>query len=167
MYLPVDEDCLPTEFNVSNCGASRGVEVFNSKAGVGFQKNASSTWKDIGVYNVRMGTKYGLRGNGYIEYDTAGLSISRSTDVLSLEKQLLASYTTLDYWQGRTDKPFSFLSRLQTDGYIPSLSFGYQAGAPYRQTGGTGSLVLGGHDRSRRSDNTLQSSSEINLFVGA
>lgn len=178
VYLPVDEDCLPTGFNVSNCGASRGVEVFNSKAGVGFQKNASSTWKDIGVYKVRMGTKYGLKGNGYIGYDTVGMAISRSTDVISLEKQVLASYATPDYWQGRmglskwsmdftdTDKPLSFLGRLKTDGYIPSLSFGYQAGAPYRQTGVTGSLVLGGYDRSRRSDNTLQLSSEINLFVG-
>ncbi|KAJ4988990.1 eukaryotic aspartyl protease [Stagonosporopsis vannaccii] len=178
VYLPIDEDCMPTGFNVSNCGTSRGVEVFNSKAGIGFQKNASSTWEEIGIYKVRMGARYGLAGNAYFGYDTVGPSTSRSVDVPTLERQALASYATPDYWQGRlglsmyplnftdTDRPHSFLSRLKEEGHIPSLSFGYQAGAPYRQTGVTGSLVLGGYDRSRRSDNTLLLSSTQDLLVG-
>lgn len=178
IYLPIDEDCMPTGFNVSNCGASRGVEVFNSKAGIGFQKNASSSWDEIGIYKVRMGARYGLAGNAYFGYDTVGPSTSRSVDVPTLEKQAVASFATPDYWQGRlglsmysmnftdSDRPHSFLSRLKEEGHIPSLSFGYQAGAPYRQTGVTGSLVLGGYDRSRRSENTLLLSSTQDLLVG-
>ncbi|KAJ8116516.1 hypothetical protein OPT61_g2071 [Boeremia exigua] len=178
IYLPIDEDCMPTGFNVSNCGASRGVEVFNSKAGLGFQKNASSTWEEIGIYKMHMGSKHGLGGNAYFGYDTVGPSLSRSVDVPTLEKQVVGSNASPDYWQGRlglslwpmnfseTARPHSFLSRLKEEGRIPSLSFGYQAGAPYRQTGVTGSLVLGGYDRSRRSDNTLLLSSSQDLFVG-
>lgn len=169
---------MPNGFNVSNCGASRGVEVFEQKPGIGFQKNASSTWNDIGIYKVRMGARFGLAGNAYFGYDTVGPSTSRSIDVPSLDKHVLASYASPDYWQGRmglslhsmnfteTDRPSSFLSRLKEDGHIPSLSFGYHAGAPYRQTGVSGSLVLGGYDRSRRSDNTLLLSSTQDLLVG-
>ncbi|KAH6642246.1 aspartic peptidase domain-containing protein [Boeremia exigua] len=178
IYLPIDEDCLPSGFNISNCGASRGVEVFESKPGVGFQRNASSTWDEIGIYKVNMGHKYGLAGNAYFGYDTVGPSTSNAVDVPNLEKQSLGTYSSADYWQGRlglslfsmnftdTDRPHSFLSRLKEEGHIPSLSFGYQVGAPYRQTGVAGSLILGGYDRSRRSDNTLSLSSSQDLLVG-
>jgi hypothetical protein len=32
------------------------------------------------------------------------------------------------------EKPLSLLARLKEEGRIPSLSFGYQAGAPYRES---------------------------------
>jgi hypothetical protein len=39
----------------------------------------------------------------------------------------------------------------KSDAHIPSLAYGYQAGAPYRDVKVPGSLVLGGYDRSRAS----------------
>ena len=44
---------------------------------------------------------------------------------------------------------FSILSSLREQNNIPSLSWAYTAGAPYRQPASYGSLTLGGYDRSR------------------
>lgn len=49
----------------------------------------------------------------------------------------------------------SFLRRLKDDGYIPSLSYGYQAGASYRYAKVIASLVLGGYDEARTSSPPL------------
>ncbi|KZM26451.1 aspartic-type endopeptidase [Ascochyta rabiei] len=47
----------------------------------------------------------------------------------------------------------TFLSQFEDDSNIASSSYGYTAGAYYRNNGGVlGSLVLGGYDRSRMSD---------------
>ncbi|KAL8682985.1 MAG: hypothetical protein Q9224_006721 [Gallowayella concinna] len=47
------------------------------------------------------------------------------------------------------DSSPSFLSNLKHQNLIPSLAFGYTAGAAYRSQGVLGSLTLGGYDRSR------------------
>jgi hypothetical protein len=46
----------------------------------------------------------------------------------------------------------SFLTRLKNDSSIPSLSYSYTAGAPYRLNKALGSLILGGYDTSRFQD---------------
>ncbi|KAJ4339161.1 hypothetical protein N0V95_007846 [Ascochyta clinopodiicola] len=47
----------------------------------------------------------------------------------------------------------TFLSQFEDDSNIASSSYGYSAGAYYRNSGGVlGSLVLGGYDRSRMAD---------------
>ncbi|KAJ4382729.1 hypothetical protein N0V86_001951 [Didymella sp. IMI 355093] len=65
-----------------------------------------------------------------------------------------------------TDRPVSFLHALKQTGHIPSLSFGYQAGAAYRYNKTAGSLVLGGYDKSRRSKDTVTIPSATDVIVG-
>lgn len=49
----------------------------------------------------------------------------------------------------------SYLWSLKNQSFIPSLSYGYSAGAPYREKGVLGSLTLGGYDSSLFSPNNL------------
>ncbi|KAF3040133.1 hypothetical protein E8E12_008587 [Didymella heteroderae] len=65
-----------------------------------------------------------------------------------------------------TNRPVSFLHALKQKGHIPSLSYGYQAGAAYRYNKTAGSLVLGGYDRSRRSNDTVTIPSATDVIVG-
>jgi hypothetical protein len=140
--LPIDEDCL--RYNITDCGAQRGVEVFQSHQSLGFQKNASSTWKELGIYRLGLGSDLGLTGNGLFGYDTFGAGTSTSGDTINVENLAIAAYATPDFWVGQlglskfpinmsNTEPHSFLSRLKEEQHIPSLSFGYQAGAPYRK----------------------------------
>ena len=50
----------------------------------------------------------------------------------------------------------SFLRTLRNKSLIPSLSFGYTAGAPYRLKGSLGSLTLGGYDSSLFEPNGME-----------
>ncbi|KAF1839976.1 acid protease [Cucurbitaria berberidis CBS 394.84] len=132
----------------------------------------------MGIYRIGIGRDYGLTGNAVYGYDTIGPSTSGAIDVSTLEKHAIAAYATPDFWLGQlglsmfalnisdTNQPHSFLSRLKEEGYIPSLSFGYQAGAPYRFTKVPGSLILGGYDRARRSNDTLLVPSTEDTIIG-
>jgi hypothetical protein len=53
------------------------------------------------------------------------------------------NFTTLN------DPQPSFITLLRNQNYIPSLSYSYTVGAPYRLNKALGSLVLGGYDTSR------------------
>ena len=61
------------------------------------------------------------------------------------------------------------MSLLKEQKYIPSISFGYTAGAPYRSTGELASLTLGGYDSSKYIDNdvtfTFASDDERDIVV--
>lgn len=141
---------------------------------------------------------FGLRGNGLYGYDSVGVSFaSGGNDNVTLDRQVLAAYETHDYWLGQVglsqfaitmneaEHPKSFLTALKEQGHIPSLSFGYQAGASHGKSILTesppscdtadvfsvytkipGSLILGGYDESRRSIDSLPFSSLDNVQVG-
>jgi hypothetical protein len=49
----------------------------------------------------------------------------------------------------------SYMWSLKNQSLIPSLSFGYSAGAPYRNKGVLGSLTLGGYDASKFEPNNF------------
>jgi hypothetical protein len=92
----------------------------------------------------------------------------------SLDNQIIAGIATNNYWLGflglspipfnfssqddatsmRDPQP-SFLSNLKNQSLIPSLSWGYTAGASYRDDPTFGSLVLGGYDESRFTPNNV------------
>lgn len=119
--------------------------MFQSQTSPGFQPNSSSSWKQIGIYPVNIGTGFGLTGNGILGFDTVGLGTGASSDNVELSGQAISAYATSSPWVGQlglsqfpmnvsdTLAPHSFLSRLKEEGHIPSLSFGYQAGAIYRK----------------------------------
>ncbi|KAH7076823.1 aspartic peptidase domain-containing protein [Paraphoma chrysanthemicola] len=178
VYLPIDQDCAPERMNVTDCGGQRGVEIFQSKPSPGFQKNASSSWKEIGIYKMGLGANLGLSGNAYFGYDNFGLGSNQDKNETKVDQLAVAAYATPGFWVGQlglsmhpiivgeTERPHSFLARLKEEGRIPSLSFGFQAGAPYRFTKVPGSLVLGGYDRSRHSNKTLLVPSTLDIIVG-
>lgn len=144
IYVPIDQDCQ--RLNVTNCGGTRGVEIFDSRPSDGFQLNRSSTWEDLGVYRVGIGANLGLTGNGQFGYDTAGPGSGGDKAAPKLNRQAVSAYAAPDIWVGQlglsmfalnmteTEHPSSFLSSLKEGGMISSLSFGYQAGAPYRKS---------------------------------
>lgn len=53
VWLPLPDGCPPTEFwSTVECAASRGVDSSEGPRSVGFQKNVSSTWEEIGIYEL-------------------------------------------------------------------------------------------------------------------
>ncbi|KAF1941615.1 hypothetical protein EJ02DRAFT_444658 [Clathrospora elynae] len=125
LYLPIDVDSSPTRMNITDCGQSRGVEIFQSRPSPGFQPNASSTWDE-----------------GHLSYRPRA----------RLKRIPVAAFAKSDIWLGElglslfalnvseTERPHSFLNQLKEERHISSLSFGYQARAPYRFTKVPGSL---------------------------
>jgi len=162
-WVPVPEGCTSTD--PSTCPESRGVESFNGVASDGFQTNASSTWTEVGLYNLGLEDSLNLTGNGLYGYDVLSLNGGNSSGGLSLGHQIIAGIATKSFLLGllglsnrpdsfssASDSVPSFLTNLQSDNLIPSLSFGYTAGASYQNAGVFGNLVLGGYDISRFSD---------------
>ena len=143
VYIPVADDCQ--RINHTDCGKSRGVSNFGNRASPGFQSNASSTWELIGLYEVDVDRDLGYAGNGISGYETIGLGSNSTSDAVFLGKQVVTAYASPDRWVGQlglgtreltfrqNERPNSTLSSLKVDGIIPSLSFGYTAGASYRR----------------------------------
>ena len=130
--------CLSTD--PSTCGQSRGGLV---------NVNSSSTWKDQGIYAVGLELNLpdyvGNYDNGDYGLDTFGVGLPGSGGA-SLPNMVVSALATKDYYLGYigvTDHPTnftefddphpSFLSTLKSTGKIPSLSYGYTAGAQYRK----------------------------------
>ncbi|KAF9699757.1 hypothetical protein EKO04_002570 [Ascochyta lentis] len=183
IYIPRASDCQ--NIPIADCGTSRGAEAFASNTSSGFDVNASSTWHDLGLYDLEPGTKFELDGTSLYGYDKAGISfVGGTNDNLTLDQQAVGAYSTPSrlglsrLWLGRlglsrfsmniseTEHPVSFLHALKEHGHIPSLSFGYQAGAAYRYDKVPGSLLLGGYDQSRRSNESITVPSAADVIVG-
>jgi hypothetical protein len=143
IYVPIEDDCR--RLNITDCGESRGAEVFESRPSLGFQVNSSSTWEELGIYRIAVDSDLGLSGNAMFGYDTVGPSSGGASNTPKLDKQAVAAYASPQFWVGMlglnqfalnisaTEQPRSFLSALKEEGIIPSLSYGYQAGASYRK----------------------------------
>ncbi|KAL1875455.1 hypothetical protein Daus18300_003194 [Diaporthe australafricana] len=178
-WVPIPEGCASSLVgNFSDCGDSRGAWPFENKDSDGFQSNQSSTWETIGIYELFIEEHLGMDGNGLFGYDTVGLGSSGT----SVEGQVVAGIATTNFWLGslglganytnfsEDERPSSLLRTLKDSNLIPSLSYGYTAGAPYRYSKVVGSLTLGGYDSSRFTDNSISfpfgSDSERPLVVG-
>lgn len=178
-WVPLPEGCASSVVgNISDCGDSRGVWPFESEESNGFQTNKSSTWQAIGLYELFIEEHLGIDGNGLFGYDSVGLGQSGPV----AEHQVVGGVATPNYWLGllglganytnfsEDEMPSSLLRTLKDEGNIPSLSYGYTAGAPYRYSKVVGSLTLGGYDSTRFTDNTISfpfgSDSERPLVVG-
>lgn len=91
--------------------------------------------------------------NGQYGFDTLGVVVPGGGNV-SLDKQLIAGIATNDFLVGNlglADRPrefegytpeMGFVSQLQSKNLIPSLSYGYTAGASYRKSQGVKSDVI-------------------------
>ncbi|TKA81840.1 hypothetical protein B0A49_01070 [Cryomyces minteri] len=158
-WVPLPEGC--TSSDPGNCEYLRGSEPFQGNKGTGFLVNRSSTWQSIGLFDLALENTMNYSGNGLYGFDTVGLEVQNSGG-LTQTHQVVAGIATKDFYLGMfgvgpkpsnfssfNDPQPSYMKNLKDRGLIPSLSFGYTAGAPYRISKVLGSLTLGGYDQSR------------------
>lgn len=123
-----------------NCTASRGGAYDDTK---------SSTWNSKGIFLLGNEINLGYTGannivNGTFGYDTLAL-LRQGVANVSVDHQVLAAIITDDFYVGSlglsnqpinvstTDSSPSLLSSLKSQNLIPSISYGYTAGASYRK----------------------------------
>ncbi|KAH6710736.1 aspartic peptidase domain-containing protein [Leptodontidium sp. MPI-SDFR-AT-0119] len=157
-WIPLVDGCAA--FDPLNCGALRGVQDFQNAPSGGFRTNLSSTWELINLYNLALEDHLdGYAGAGLYGFDTVGLQIQNSGG-LTLNHSIVAGIGTKHFMLGIfglspgttnfddfNDPQPSFMGSLKNRSLIPSLSFGYHAGASYSNI--PASLVLGGYDTSQ------------------
>ncbi|KAJ4373026.1 hypothetical protein N0V83_003317 [Neocucurbitaria cava] len=149
-----------TQMNVldSDCETSRG-NLYNN--------TASDTWHTKGYYQLWLEKNLGLVGNGLYGFDTVGLGMAGEKGP-SVQNTTIGTLVTPNFWLGHVGlhpKPTNFsafedpipsyMTDLFTQKSIPSLSFGYTAGAQYHGQTVLASLTLGGYDTSRIIPNDL------------
>ena len=123
----------------NNCTDARGGAYDSTK---------SSTWNNKGLYplaaETNLGNPYSSSSQiGHFGYDTIGFPGQSGVANVSLDHQVIGGIKTNTYYLGnlglssqnipfsQSDTSSSFLSSLRNDNLIPSLSFGYTAGAAY------------------------------------
>jgi len=113
-------------------------QCLNERGGI-FQSNTSSTWDSQGFYPLGLDPQLGLEDNGVYGLDSIALS-----DTISVPGQIIGIVNTTDYWLGYlglgakptnlTAEYKSFLdSMVENQSLIPSHSYGFTAGAHYRE----------------------------------
>ncbi|KAL0253353.1 hypothetical protein SLS55_010330 [Diplodia seriata] len=164
VIVPLIEGCVNSPDNITapaNCGSLRGAFPSNNHQSSGFMTNSSSTWRNIGIFDLNLGTQYDIDINARYGYETIGLAVEHSGGP-TLDGQVVAGIARKQFFLGVfplgikptnfstfDDPQPSYLTGLKDKGIIPGLGFGYTAGAGYRYRGITASLVLGGYDASR------------------
>jgi hypothetical protein len=159
LWVVLPEGCIATD--PTDCPKNRGFT---------FYTNESSTWTNLGLFSLLLAAEEPL---GYFSDDNSDLGTDNITlgwqgsNGPSCPHQLIAGIATKDFYLGLlglTNRPYNvsnfnneYASPLQTlykNNQIPSLSWGYTAGASYR-TNAYGSLVLGGYDAGRAASEAL------------
>lgn len=178
--IPLAQGCTASDPN--DCGSSRGIEPAFGMQGTGYLTNDSTTWDLIGLYTSNLEDTLGYTVNAEYGFDTIGLEIENSGG-LTLNQSIVAGIAAKDFYLGIfglgpkpsnfttfDDPKPSFMKLLNSTKLIPSLSYGYTAGAVYGEIYGSlwpilpltrmliinlafsgvlGSLTLGGYDSSR------------------
>ena len=123
-------------------------------------KSQDFTFKGNFTLNIDANLGLDSEGNGgSFGYDTLAIPTVNGGNV-TLDQQLLSGVATKDFFTGSlglSARPISFqsppdtrqslITSLKDKNLIPSLSYGYTAGASYRNQ--TASLTLGGYDASK------------------
>lgn len=152
------DGCTPND--PKDCPYSRGALPFNGANNTGLQVNESSSWDAIGIYSLSSyGEQMGYPGNGLFGFDT--IALSNDSDALKLSDQVVAGIADKSFYLGQfglgpkpsnfstfNDPITNYMATLVNESRIPSLSFGYTAGAHYREKA-PASLTLGGCDKNR------------------
>jgi hypothetical protein len=147
VFLPLAGACKPNEtLNIKDCAFSRGAEFYQGQTNNGFQANLSSTWHEIGIYQVAAREELGYNASGLYGLDTLGLMVANSGGP-TLQSQTIGAVVNPRLWVGRLGmdvKPSNFsdfdspqrslITTLKEAGHIPSLSYGYTAGAYYSKS---------------------------------
>lgn len=115
-----------------------------STRGYLYNQTASTSWHQKGYYRLWLEKLLGLEGNGLFGWDEMGLGLP-GEEGPSLQSTIIGTLVTSNFWMGHLglhpkptnfsafeDPVPSFMTQLFTQKSIPSLSFGYTAGAEYR-----------------------------------
>lgn len=152
-------------------GAVTALDVFDSDCensrGFLYNTTTSHLWHQKGFYQLWIEKNLGLVGNGLYGFDSVGLGNAGSEGPY-VANSTVGTLVTPNFWLGHIgvhpkptnfsafeDPVPSYLSDLFAQKNIPSLSFGYTAGAQYHDQTILGSLTLGGYDASRLIPNDL------------
>lgn len=142
IYIPHPQGCQDEE--PAKCGALRGVlNLVDGETTNGFMANRSKTWHEIGIYDTMLRPDLNFSGNGLYGQDTVGLMAPNSGGPV-LEKTVVAAVANKNIFVGvfgLSPKPANFsdlnnptpvfIKELRNQNKIPSLSYGYTAGASY------------------------------------
>ncbi|KAF2843327.1 acid protease, partial [Patellaria atrata CBS 101060] len=186
LWLPIPDGCNRTDAP-DDCPELRGAQSFGNRRNEGYNTSLSNSYTVIGIFklvfpSIETETHYGepwSNSSGLYATDTVSLHSGYNSSI-QLDDSLVVSIKTVNYFMGLFGlahggvKLFShtyqsLLSTLNSSSAesprIPSMSYGYTAGAYYRNNT-FGSLVLGGYDRSRRLDSDAPDS-EISMPLDA
>lgn len=175
---------VPETWVVLAAGCSSGDSTCSNSRGGLFEPSKSTTWVDQGTWTLVEETALGYGGTsdpGDYGFDSLGIQpIGNANGGITLPRQVIAALAVKDFYLGNlglnprtpqvnaSTQP-SFLQSLRSSNDIPSLSYGYTAGAYYRNET-YGSLTLGGYDASRFITNdvsfSLSTVEEHDLVVG-
>jgi hypothetical protein len=121
----------------SECQSTRG-QLFNN--------TASTTFQDRGIYGLWIERNLGYQGNAGYGFDTVTLGNDGEGGV-TIGNATVGRHGTADFWLGifglnpkatnftnYTDLAPSHMTNLFQSKKIPSVSFGYTAGARYRKS---------------------------------
>ncbi|KAK4946648.1 hypothetical protein LTR66_014271, partial [Elasticomyces elasticus] len=139
-------------------GGPAGCE--NSRGSL-FLYNKSITYIPNSIFDLGLEQNLGLDLNTNYGFDTVTLGWQGSGGP-TVQHVTIASIASYTYWLGMfglnpqptnfstfSDPQPSYLTQLKRNNSIPSIAWGYTAGAQYRFNKVYGSLVLGGYDSSR------------------
>ena len=131
-WVVMDGGCQPFS---SECSNERGDTV---------NLNQSSSRKEIGLFDLGLELNFGRNESGDYGLDSLALGLSNTTGGPALDSQVVVGIETNHYRVGMfglneqptnlssyTNSYPSFLTSLKTQNLIPSLSWGYTAGACY------------------------------------
>ena len=137
------------EDDAANCTEARG--------GL-FDTGKSSSWFRKDIYQLNEGINLGFGGNeqnGTYGFDTIGIQGPSGSPSPSLDQQVIAGITTHKFYLGSIgltpqtvnfsnsrDSSPSLISSLKEHQMIPSLSYGYTAGASYSKSKGVATVSL-------------------------
>ncbi|KAL5387148.1 hypothetical protein DPSP01_003759 [Paraphaeosphaeria sporulosa] len=165
--IPIAEGCLKMRNAPSNCGKLRGAYAFQGKDSNGFIVNETKSWQEIGLYEMGIRPEIGFDANALYGLDTVGLQVANSGGP-TLKNMVVAGVAEPTVFVGQfglSPKPSnfseldspqpSFMQKLRDEKQIPSVSYGYTAGAYYKTPKVHGSLTLGGYDASRFIPNNI------------
>ncbi|KAL8699736.1 MAG: hypothetical protein Q9201_005835 [Fulgogasparrea decipioides] len=162
-WVVLNEGC--TKDDPDNCTETRG-GVFNY--------NQSTTWSQKNIYALTAEANLGYTtnaDNGAYGWDNLILGTNEGANV-TMNKSVIAGIATKDFYLGilglaarpivwedhsdnkdRSDNAPSLISSLKSQQLIPTLSYGFTAGASYKNA--PGSLTIGGYDETRLSPNDV------------
>lgn len=141
-WLSVYPNTAGQETWVIGPGGCDGTSTCQEERGGIFYQEESSTWTEIGYYELGFDTQLGDAGDADYGLDNVDLS-----DEVLVNGQIVGVINTTEFWLGSlglgvqpsrfegTTNRLTFLSSLvENKSVIPSHSYGYTAGAYYRKS---------------------------------